>query len=51
MMGRMALIKMILPVLLFLFQNLTVFIPMKYIDKIQKMLNDFFFLAKQESKD
>lgn len=43
----MAAIKMkILAVLLFLFQNLMVPISMKYIDKVQKMLNDFFWQNK-----
>lgn len=45
--GFMAAIKMkILAVLLFLFQNLMVPISMKYIDKVQKMLNDFFWQNK-----
>lgn len=48
--GRMAVVKMkILPVLLFLFQNLMVPISMKHIDTIQKMLNDFFFWQNKKT--
>lgn len=46
--GRLAVIKMkVLPALLFLFQNLIIHIPMKYLDDIQGMLNKFLWKDKK----